>query len=183
MSSALLGYHVLFPIKLTDKEKKECLRHLNDLAKLIKSQDFIYNLARETSNSEPLSKQLYELSPWAAAEIDNFAYNMEDKENDIEEDGEEYEEHFDNVLSCIPEAKKFIENINLDYNDVSYRVFMIMERKFITIFAGCETWGDEPDGTGYQTLKDLDKVGLINKIEKLTIPNTSQSIHFIKDVL
>jgi len=172
MGADLLGYITLIPYKLTDKEIKECEKHLNDLENLLKNPDFICKIASEESSDAPMTKALQKLSPRAVYEMEMISYNGEDIE--------ELEDLFENILELIPQAKSFIHNPTIESRDTCWRSYRILGRNFLMIFAGDTSWGDEPQGEGYETLKMIDMVGILSKIEEMTIPSESLSIQMIK---
>lgn len=173
MGADLIGYQTMIPDKFTAKEKKILKKHLDDLEKLLKGKNFVKNLAKETSNEDPLLKIINELSPLLASD-------MEERCSYDEESYEELEDLITEVIEVIPEARQFIEHTNFGGRDCSSRVYTILGRQFHSIFAGEMSWGDEPEGEGYAQLKNLDRVGLLSKIEELTIPSKSLSVQFTK---
>ncbi len=173
MGADLIGYQTMIPDKFTAKEKKILNKHLDDFETLLTSKDFVKNLAKETSANDPLLSQLNILSPLLVDDMSNrITYD--------EESYEELEDLINEVIEIIPEARQFIEHTNFGGRDCSSRIYTILGRQFHSIFAGEMSWGDEPEGEGYAQLKNLDKVGLLSKIEELTIPSKSLSVEFIK---
>jgi len=174
MGSSLSGYQTMIPEKLTDKEKKELKFHLDELESLIRTPNFREEIAKEESSKDKWTKQLQALSPLAVHEMENLTFYDD-------EDYGKYIDFFQEILNIIPETRKFIDDTKVEANDVFERTYKILGRNFRSIFAGESSWGDEPEGSGYQTLKMLDIVGLLAKIEELTIPSANPSIHFIKE--
>lgn len=174
MGADLLGYHTMIPDKLTAKEKKILKKHLDDFEKLLKSKNFAQKLAKETSANDPLLSQLNSLSPLMVDDMSNrITYD--------EENFEQLEELIEEILGLIPDARKFIDTLNFGgERDLSSRIYTILGRKFHSIFAGEMSWGDEPEGEGYELFKNLDRVGLLSKIEEITIPSQPLSVQFIK---
>ncbi len=72
----------------------------------------------------------------------------------------------------------FISSYTFEYVFIDISNFLT---KFYSVFAGEMSWGDEPNGDGYQLLKNLDRVGVLSLIEKLSIPSQSLSVQFIKE--
>lgn len=178
MGADMIGYQTMMPDKLTKKEKEILNAHLDELETLLKGKDFIKKLAKEKSCNDPLLSKLNEISPLIPSEMENLSFDGEN-----EEDQEELKDLIDSVLEYIPEARKFINapETNFGGHDTSYRSYTILGRTFYSVFAGEMSWGDEPDGEGYQLLKNLDRVGVLSKIEELTIPSKSLSVQFIKE--
>jgi hypothetical protein len=178
MGANLIGYQTMMPVKLTKEEKKIFNNHLDELDTLLKGKDFIKKLAKEKTCDDPILKKLYEIAPLITSEMENLSFGSED-----EEDQEELKDLIDSFIEYIPEARKFINasETNFGGEDTSYRTYTILGRNFYSVFAGEMSWGDEPDGEGYQLLKNLDRVGVLSLIEKLTIPSQSLSVQFIKE--
>ena len=177
MGADLIGYQTMLPMELTNEEKKECHTHLDELEGLLKSPDFLCKIAAEESAEEPLLKELNRLSPLAASEMNNLCYGDGTDPDDLEE----LDDYFTSILNLIPYSHKFIEEMDFGDRDTSWRVYKILGRKFYSVFAGEMSYGDEPEGGGYETLKGLDMVGLLSKIESMTIPSEPLSVQFIKD--
>lgn len=178
MGADMIGYQTMMPEKLTKEEKKILNAHLDELETLLKGKDFIKKLAKEKTFDDPLLKKLNELSPLIPSEMENITFDADD-----EEDQEELKDLIESVYGYIPEARKFINapETNFGGRDTSYRSYTILGRKFYSVFAGEMSWGDEPNGDGFQLLKNLDRVGVLSKIETLTIPSQSLSVQFIKE--
>lgn len=178
MGADMIGYQTMMPEKLTKEEKKILNDHLDELETLLKGKDFIKKLAKEKTWEDPLLKKLNDIAPLIPSEMENITFDSDD-----EEDQEELKDLIESVFGYIPEARKFINASETKFGgrDTSYRSYTILGRTFYAVFAGEMSWGDEPDGEGYQLLKNLDRVGVLSLIEKLTIPSQSLSVQFIKE--
>jgi len=173
MSQCLIGYQTMIPENFTAREKKILHEHLDNLEKLLKTPNLAKLIVEESDAHGKYLKQLNRVCLYIPNEINNQGYFSEDHE-------EEVQELIDEVLSLINSGREFIEKIELEGEDLSWRYYNILSRRYLAIFAGETTYGDEPDGRGYNQLKDLDKIELLSAIERLTIPS-SNSEHFIKD--
>jgi hypothetical protein len=176
MGAELIGYQTMMPEKLTKEEEKIINAHLDELETLLKGKDFIKKLAKEKTCDDPLLKKLNDIAPLIPSEMENITFDSDDEEDQVE-----LKDLIESVYEYIPEARKFIKSIcGFWGRDTSYRGYTILGRTFYAVFAGEMSWGDEPDGEGYLLLKNLDRVGVLSLIEKITIPSQSLSIQFIK---
>lgn len=169
MGANMIGYQSMYPVEFTAKEKKELNKHLDDVEKLLKTKNLAKFIAEEQDANGKYISQLNNLIPTFTSELDGRCVEEEDMEEFIKE-----------FLDIIPDARRFIKEPFIEGRDVSSRRYTILGREFESVFAGEMSWGDEPDGGGYSTLKALDYVNLLGVIESMTLPK-SQSIHFIKE--
>jgi hypothetical protein len=172
MGSELCGYHTIIPSKLTDKEKKTLHEHLDNLEKLLTTPNIAKEISEEDTANGKYLKQLNNICSYIPNEMDIQGYFGEDWVDEIQD-------MIDEIVSLIPMGRKFLDDIVFEGRDLSVREIKILGRRYLMIFGGDSTWGDEPEGLAYTTLKDLDKLNLLTTIEKLTIPS-SNSEHFIK---
>jgi hypothetical protein len=172
MGADLIGYQTMLPAKLTKEELVKINKHLDDVEALLKDEKLPARVAKEEdAHGEYLSK-LNNLIPTFPCDLDN---------DGIAEEEEEIKYLAETYLDLVGEGRKFLTDFpNIEGRDISIRGFRILGRLFVSIFAGDMSWGDEPEGYGYSTLKDLDKINLLGYIETLCIPD-SQSTHFIKE--
>lgn len=174
MGADLIGYQALIPCKFTKEEKQILNKHLDDFESILKQPDFAINLVKEEGKCT-LTEKINDLSPLLASEIDDSFGGYQDNPDELTGLASEY-------LEIISDARKFLEVLDFGGRDTSYRTYTILGRKYYSIFAGEMSWGDEPEGAGYSRLKDLDKAGLLHRIEELTIPSESPAEHFIKNI-
>jgi len=171
MGADLIGYQTMFPVEFTDDEKKKLNKHLDDVEKLLKTPKLPTLIANEADANGIYLKQINDLIPFFTHEIDDEGYH---------DDEDEIGYLVNSFVVLIPDAREFIKEPHVSERDSSTRIYNILGRKFQSVFAGEMSWGDEPEGGGYEKLKNLDKIGVLWKAEQLTIPN-SQSLHFIKE--
>ena len=171
MGQDLIGYQTMYPQELTDKEKKELKEYLGRVDSLLKTPN-LGKIIEEEQTETPMGtylKQLNELIPYLPSDLDDEGLT---ETEDIQFKVGEY-------LEMIPEALEFLDSLELNGRDVSDRVFTLLGRNYISVFAGDMSYGDEPEGTGYETLKLLDKIGLIDRLEAL-IPNQSNTEYYME---
>jgi len=171
MGADMIGYQTMMPEQLTDDEKKKLNKHLDDVEKLLKTPNLPKLITEEEDAKGTYLAQLNELVPMLTNEIEEQGFH---------DDEEELKYLVETYADFIPDARGFIDSIFIDGRDVSTRYYNILGRKFVSFFAGELSWGDEPEGGGYEQLKNLDKLNLLWKIEQMTIP-ISKSLHFIKE--
>ena len=174
MGADMIGYHTMVPQKYTERELKELNSYRDNLEALFKGADFIKTLAKETHSDEPILKQLNDMVPEFVHDLNNITYDEEDT-GDLTSMVEE-------MIEDIKTAREFLKDPDIDSaRDTSMRCYTILGRKYTSYFAGDMSWGDSPDGEGYNKLKTVDRTGLLYKIEELTIPSESLSVNFIKE--
>ena len=171
MGADLIGYQTMFPVKFTEEELAKLNQFLDKINQLLSTPNLAKLVSKEESAEDTYLKQLNELVPALPNEMDVWGYY---------DDEEELKELIKTYKDLIPDAREFIESPSINERDSSSRIHTILGRKYVSVFAGEMSWGDEPQGSGYELLKDLDRVNLLREIEQLTIPN-SRSIHFIKE--
>jgi hypothetical protein len=171
MGADMIGYQTMLPAEFTTKEKKELNEYLDRVEALLKTPNLHELVAAEESSKGKYLQQLNDLVPDIPYKLDEEGLNDEPEE--IKGIIEEY-------IDLIPQGRGMIDVLDIDGRDISSRVYTLLGRQFISIFAGDMSWGDEPSGNGYQTLKDLDRIGLLHKMESMTIPTESLSIQIIK---
>lgn len=64
------------------------------------------------------------------------------------------------------EALKDFTATDFPYRDGTFAEMTVNGVKVRTLFAGEMSWGDEPDGSGYQVLKALGELGIESKLYK-----------------
>ena len=171
MGADMIGYQSMFPVEFTKDEKEKLNKYLDEVEKLLKTPNLANLITKEDSAEGTYLKQLNELVDSLPNEIEEMGYH---------DDEEELKSLIEAYTDLIPDAREFINEPNVSERDSSTRIYNILGRKYQSVFAGEMTWGDEPEGGGYEVLKNLDKIGILWKAEELTLP-TSQSLHFIKD--
>lgn len=171
MGADMIGYQTMFPVKFTEDEAKKLNKHLDDVEKLLKTPNLAQLITLEDSAEDTYLKQLNELLSELPEEIER---------DGIHDDEDEIKNLIEAYSNLIPYAREFIKEPHISERDSSTRIYNILGRKFQSVFAGEMSWGDEPEGGGYEALKNLDKIGILWIAEKLTIPQ-SQSLHFIKE--
>jgi len=171
MGADLLGYQTMFPQELTKEEKKKLNKHLDEIESLLKTPNLPKLITEEDSSEGKYLSKLNETVPSLPNEIEMEGYH---------DDEEELKFLIETYTDLIPDAREFLDNLHIDGRDVSDRYYNILGRKYVSVFAGDMSWGDEPEGGGYEQLKNLEKLNLLWKIEEMTIPQ-SKSMHFIKE--
>ncbi len=171
MGADMIGYQSMFPVEFTQEEKDKLNKHLDAIESLLKTPNLPNLITKEDSSEGTYLKQLNELVPCLPNEIEENGYH--DDENELKYLVEAYSD-------LIPDAREFINEPHISERDSSTRIYNILGRKMQCVFAGEMSWGDEPEGGGYERLKNLDKINLLWEIESMTIP-TSKSMHFIKE--
>jgi len=171
MGADMIGYQTMFPVEFTKEEKEKLNTFLDEVEKLLKTPNLPNLIANEQGAEDTYLKQLNELIPDLPNEIEEQGWH---------EDEDELKDLIETFIDLIPEAREFIKEPHVSERDSSTRIYNILGRKFQSVFAGGMSWGDEPDGGGYEKLMNLDKLNLLLEIEQLTIPQ-SQALHFIKE--
>ena len=171
MGADLLGYQTIFPVKFTEEELEKLNKYINRIDSFLSTPNLADLISKEESEDDTYLKQLNELVPEIAYAIEEMGYH---------DDVEEIDSLINTFKDYIPEAREFIEEPHICERDSSTRVIKLLGREIQIVFAGEMSWGEEPEGYGYEKLKSLDKLGILWEIERLTIPN-SRSIHFIKE--
>ena len=169
MGADLIGYQTMFPEKFTNEEKEKLLKHLDDIEKLLKTPKLPTLVANEEDANGKYLKQINDIVPDLANDIEEHGYH---------DDDEEIRYLIESFIELIPDAREFIENPQIYSRDSSSREYNILGRVFVSVFAGELTYGDEPEGQGYETLKNLDKLNLLWVIETMCLPK-SKAVHFI----
>lgn len=171
MGADMCGYQTMYPKEFTTNEKKKLHQHLKDVELLLKTPNLSELVAKEEDAHGEYVSKLNNLIPSFTSDLDDQGFA---------EIPEEIEEYITEYLDLLPMGREFIESPAIEGRDCSWRFYKIMGRDFISMFAGEMSWGDEPEGLGYQSLKGLDKINLLGTIETLCTPQ-SQSLHFIKE--
>ena len=171
MGADMIGYQTMFPQELTREEKEKLNKHLDDIETLLRTPNLAKMVAEEESANDTYLKQLNEKVQYIPHEIEGQGFH---------DDVDEIQYLIDEHLDLIDTGREFIEDLNINERDTSSSTYSILGRNYVSVFAGEMTWGDEPEGGGYEILKNLDKLNLLWEIEQLTIPQ-SKSIHFIKE--
>ena len=171
MGADMLGYQSMFPVEFTEDEKKKLNKHLDDVENLLKTPNLAHLITLEEDAEGTYLKPLNELLPSLTNEIEEQGWH---------DDEEEIKCLVETFADLIGDAREFIDEPHVSERDSSTRIYNILGRKFQSVFAGEMSWGDEPEGGGYEVLKNLDKIGILWMAEQLTIPQ-SQSLHFIKE--
>jgi len=173
MGADLIGYQTMYPSKFDDKEKKILKEYLDKVKALLNTPNLANILTKEKIATDPYYKLLLESASYINYEIEDRGYH--DSE-------EEIQELIDEVIGCLEGAYNFIENTEIEERDVSSRTYTFGGIEYTSIFAGEASWGDEPDGYGYETLRSLDRVGLLYVIENNFLPtNNPLSKRFITE--
>ena len=101
--------------------------------------------------------------------IDAASKAMEDHDFDWQEDKHigRFEEEDLEALADL-DAEQVLANLyelwDGGFRDSSSRVITRYGKRFMVVVAGSETWGDEPDGSGYATLRDSIRLGLLKPL-------------------
>jgi hypothetical protein len=143
MGADLIGYHFIGPCDLSAET-------LNNLATLYNTFAAAYREADNGENSDPADTVLKSMG---CAGYTGFADT--DAAN------------LDHAISHFKDGAEFSAELRAVWGgtgrDVSYTVAEIGGIKVRAVFAGAETWGDEPDGYGYHVLRAL--VGIPGALE------------------
>lgn len=173
MGADLIGYQTMYPEKFDQDEKEKLLKFIKKIESFLSTPNLAELLTKESKATDPYYKLLNELVPYIAYEIE---------EQGIQNDEDEIQCLIEEVLAGIEEGKSFLDFPNVSGRDSSDRVYVFGGRTFIAVFAGESTWGDEPEGSGYTKLKQLDRIGLLHEIETLCLPSSEpNSIRFTKE--
>jgi len=170
MGADLVGYHVILPKEFTKEELIQLNNHLDKLDKFIDTPNLIETILNENTSGKN-TKKFYEMLPILADEMDCQGWELEEVAFELK-----------SIKELIPEIRKRITNFNWDHRDVDCRIIKILNRDFSMIFAGEQTWGDAPEGSGYSYLLELDRVGILIVMENISNQhyNISNSIEFIR---
>ena len=171
MGADMLGYQTMYPQEFTTDEKKKLNKHLDDVKALLQTANLAELVSKEEDAHGTYISKLNNLIPNFCNDLDNEG---------LAEEADEIQGFIETYLELIDDGREFIKKQYVDGRDVSDRYYTILGRTFVNVFAGEMSWGDEPQGGGYQTLKGLDRINLLGRIESLCIPQ-SQSLHFIKE--
>ena len=152
MGADMIGYQTMFPVKFTEDEAKKLNKHLDDVEKLLKTPNLAQLITLEDSAEDTYLKQLNELLSELPEEIER---------DGIHDDEDEIKNLIEAYSNLIPYAREFIKEPHISERDSSTRIYNILGRKFQSVFAGEMSWGDEPQGGGYEILKNLDKIGIL----------------------
>jgi len=169
MGADLLGYQAMYPLKFTKDEIETLNQHLKDVTALLNTPSLNELYSKEVDAHGKYTSKLNNLIPSFTSECDTRGFN---------EDPDEIQDLIDEYKELIKEGYNFIKDHEVDGRDTSWRIYHILGRKYYSVFAGQESWGDEPEGGGYETLKNWDRINVLGIAEGF-IPQ-SQSLHFIK---
>jgi hypothetical protein len=146
MGADIIGYHVLGPPKLTRSLRSKAVKRINDMKEALEEicndeeaedgpvpDDFIDLL------KTPLFRHLS-----AQTEFSDLSFIRE-----VHDPGK-----------LVDEFMNFWDDPC--FRDATSRIFTVKGQKVKVVFAGEMTWGDEPEGWGYTTLKAADYLGLFN---------------------
>ncbi len=102
--------------------------------------------------------------------IDKMGLSQWDYENDLgiefgEEGFERTKALRDEVARDLEAAENFREQTGA--RDAATHFYTIGRRKVTLIFAGEMSWGDTPDGTGYQAIRALYRLGIGKKLLRM----------------
>jgi hypothetical protein len=144
MGADLCSYIVVGPLKIefTEELQDKVRAHAAKLVSLMRGIQAKIETGTPLTEEEEQASEYYEFTQFG----DDYA--IEEIESMLEYLDEE---------KMLEACKDLCKDWPFCYRDTNYREY---EGKII-LTAGEMTWGDEPEGTGYQTLKQMDKIGLL----------------------
>lgn len=163
MGADLIGASITLPVKLSDKEKQKLRDHFKELKKILDTPNISKIIAKELNSNYPYLNKILELAPGVVYAIDECSDNT---------DPEEIEEVLENVIDTLGDIDtmldmdRIIDHGSLYARDTSSCSVKIHNRDYETFFGGEMSWGDEPEGAGYEFIKNLIIAGLQFALEE-----------------
>ena len=175
MGADLIGSFFFHPQEPTKNELKICQEHIEKLKEFTAKfpvEKFIKEYQKEVLIPE--IKDFLESMP-------DFTYHLQEEIGDTSE--EDIETAYENLTDTfIPLAEKFVKSKFkiICGRDLAMCTVTILGRPISVYFAGEMSWGDAPEGQGYETLMNLYRSGLGDVLNNLCFPS-SASVHYIQN--
>jgi len=199
MGYDLIGCLVIYPEELTEKELNTLLKQSENLLKVLQHKNLprvlydFYNskdvtlsvtsdILSVTNNRLPATmvNTLHNSEYWDSlmTSLEYLSYDDIDEEEAIENYEEMLEEDACDLKNIILSFKEKNHPKFLPYRDSATRIIKILNRNYILAFAGDSSYGDEPQGLGYETLGYWMRFGILDYLESL-LPVESNSEMFL----
>ena len=153
MGADMVGAFLYVPVKISGKVLK---KHLNAVEKCLapNSIKFILDL-KSKKKSAPTTADVF-------ADLKKIGVSIGDYGNDLGIDDEEADEdQRKEFLEAIQADLDFLKkDIDFDFRDLAYDHLVVNGCHVDVYFAGEMSWGDEPEGSGYQLIKTMLRFGV-----------------------
>lgn len=180
MSECLLGHFLFIPEKLNTADKKLILDKVSVYEKYLKSpfiKKLIFDFEKDGGTFEDPSsiehqKVILELSKNLPSAIVEYTKDFGSLDKILE--------FKDFILNDIKEFIKKPEILST-FDDINWTVLNVFNREITVYFAGDVSYGDVPEGLGYQLLTNLWDSGIGEILKTICFPNNSS--HFIENII
>ena len=147
MGADLIGFHLVGPVKVDRKLKKRAIQQVNGMSRATIELFDRHSPSYEDPTSEELERLIKGRYFQHLRGFQEWVY-------------------FDDVR-FIKDTKKFVEGFmdfwdSPSFRDSTYRTYGKGKSQVKIVFAGEMSWGDEPQGLGYEILRMAGMSGLLD---------------------
>ncbi len=159
MGADMLGFFLTYPSNAA--ATKAVRKHVAAVMKDLSAVADLEALRTGEYNAGSISKE----------KVDAFLEKHTGWQDEVENCELEPGDAVDLIMKDLDLVAEFDPKHGFDYRDVAQTGMKVNGVEVVTLFAGGMSWGDEPDGGGYQALKAMWRSGTGDVLWKLALDN------------